>query len=183
MGSRKRTSTRIGAASTPMLVAALVVVAALGFSSRCAADPVPEPAPADPAVPTSVLGILGLPDLSPAYGPNILLGQNVVPSAPGVPIPVVAPSLNAFNDPYLLQQNTSPAAPGQGVDAPGLDQLEATSGRLDYLRELYGMYQDGALKGALLGQMPLGELPADPAPPNPASPNPASPATPGGAQG
>lgn len=165
-------------APTPMLACALAVVAALGFSSRSAADPVPEPAPADPAAPTSIaptsiLGILGLPDLSPTYGPNILLGQNVVPSPPGVPVPVLAPNLSAFNDPYLLQQNTSPAAPGQGVEAPGLDQLETTSGRLDYLRELYGMYQDGALKGALLGQMPLGELPVDTAPR----------ATPGVAQG
>lgn len=166
-----------------MPACALAVVAALGFSPCSAADPVAEPAPVDPPAPASIaptsiapasiLGILGLPDLSPAYGPNILLGQNVVPSAPGVPVPVIAPNLSAFNDPYLLQQNTSPAAPGQGVDAPGLDQLEATSGRLDYLRELYGMYQDGALKGALLGQMPPGELPIDTAPP----------ALPGGAQG
>lgn len=173
MSSAQRKSARTAMAPTPMLACALAVVAALGFSPRCAADPVPEPAPADPAAPTSILGVLGLPDLSPTYGPNILLGQNVVPSAPGAPVAVVAPNLSAFNDPYLLPQNTSPAAPGQSVDAPGLDQLEATSGRLDYLRELYGMYQDGALKGALLGQMPLGELPVDTAPP----------ATPGGAQG
>ena len=58
------------------------------------------------------------PDLSPTYGPNILLGQNVVPSAPGAPVAVVAPNLSAFNDPYLLPQNTSPAAPGRGRRRP-----------------------------------------------------------------
>lgn len=166
MSNARHTATRMAAASTPLLAGALAVVVALAFSPRSAADPIPEPAPADPAAPTSILGILGLPDLSPAYGPNILLGQNMIPSAPGGPGPVVAPNLSAFNDPYLLQQNTSPAAPGQGIDAPGLDQLEPTSGRLDYLRQLYGMYQDGALEGALLGQMPLGELPADTASPS-----------------
>lgn len=173
MSFEQRTSSRMAVASTSLVSGALAMVAALAFSSYAQADPAPEPAPADPTAPTSVLGILGLPDLSPAYGPNILLGQNVIPSAPGGSGPVAAPNLSAFNDPYLLQQNASPAAPGQGIDAPGLDQLEATSGRLDYLKQLYSMYQDGALKGAMLGQMPLGELPADPAPP----------ASPGGAQG
>lgn len=166
-----RTSAYLAASSAALLTSAFTAVAALAFSPYAHADP--EPAPADPTPPTSVLGILGLPDLSPADGPNILLGQNVIPSAPGGSGPVAAPNLSAFNDPYLLQQNTSPAAPGLGVDAPGLDRLEATSGRLDYLKQLYSMYEDGALKGSLLGQMPLGELPADAAPPS----------SPGGAQG
>lgn len=168
-----RTSTLAAVASTSLMSGALALIAALAFSSDARADPAPEPAPADPTTPVSILGILGLPDLSPADGPNILLGQNAIPSAPGGPGPLTSPNLSAFNDSYLLQQNTSPAAPGQGIDAPGLDQLEATSGRLDYLKQLYAMYQDGALKGSLLGQMPLGELPADPA----------TTASPGGAQG
>jgi len=168
-----RTSALVAVASTSLMSGTLALVAALAFSSCARADPTPEPAPADPTAPASVLGMLGLPDVPPAYGPNIMLGQNAIPSAPGGSVPVTAPSLSAFNDSYLLQQNTSPAAPGQGIDAPGLDQLEATSGRLDYLKQLYAMYQDGALKGSLLGQMPLGELPAEPVPP----------AAPGGAQG
>jgi hypothetical protein len=46
------------------------------------------------------VGPLGLPDLS-SYSPNLLLGQNVVPSAPGAVDPAVIPNLSAFNAGYL----------------------------------------------------------------------------------
>lgn len=161
MGTRHRSKARRGT-----ILAGLLAGAGLLISPFASADPVPpDPAPTDPAPsspslpsPPSVFGFLGLPDLPPAFGPNLILGQNLVPSAPGDAVPIAAPDLSAFNDQYLLAQNTRPAAPGEGIDAPGLDQLEPTSGRLDYLGRLYGMYQSGDLKGALLGQMPKDQL-------------------------
>jgi len=160
MGTEARLITHVVAALSTVLASAAATAAAVVFSPSVAADPTPAvPTSSDtPPSPPSVLGLLGLPDLSPAYGPNILLGQNAVPSAPGDAISVVAPDLNAFNDQYLLGQNTTPAAPGQGSTAPGLGELDPSSGRLDYLRQLYAMYQGGDLKGALLGQMPQDQL-------------------------
>lgn len=99
-------------------------------------------------------GLLGLPDLS-AYGPNLLLGQNPEPVAAGAPSGTPAiPNLSAFNPAYLLIQNQVPAAPGEGIAAPGLapDRDIPGTGRIDFLRRVYEMYQAGALKGSLLGQ-------------------------------
>jgi hypothetical protein len=102
---------------------------------------------------------LGLPDLS-AIGPALLLGQNVVPAAPGAPTAVTAPDLRAFNGDYLLPQNIAPAAPGQGVAADGVGPTpqDPGTGRLAFLRRLHGMYQDGGLAGAFLGQVPDEQL-------------------------
>lgn len=116
-------------------------------------------------------GPLGLPDLS-ASGPNLLLGQDTVPTAPGDPATAVVPNLNAFNPQYLLGQNVTPAAPGQGTPAPGLgpDQDIPGTGRIAFLRRLYEMYQAGALKGSLLGQQSPEEFAqeaGDSAPPPP----------------
>jgi len=198
MGIEKRLSARFVIAFTTKLAGVFALGAALALSPSAAADPAPVPAPeppADPAPPPSVLGLFGLPNVSPADGLNVLLGQNPVPSTPGSSATVVAPDLSAFNDQYLLPQNTSPAAPGQGTETPGLDQLESTSGRLDYLKLLYGMYQDGDLKGALLGQIPQDQL-GEPLPgtaPAPginippglgqAPPDPTPPVSPAGSQG
>ena len=103
---------------------------------------------------------MGLPDLA-AYAPGLLLGQNAVPSAPGTPASVTAPDLRAFNGDYLLPQNVAPAAPGQGVAADGFGpdagRTPAPVG-LAFLRRLHGMYQDGGLAGALLGQVPDEQL-------------------------
>lgn len=104
-------------------------------------------------------GPLGLPDLA-AYAPGLLLGQYAVPSAPGAPATVAAPDLRAFNGDYLLPQNVAPAAPGQGVPADGLGPTpqDSSTGRLAFLRRLHGMYQDGGLTGAFLGQVPDEQL-------------------------
>ena len=151
------------------------LTAAIGFTvtalmpiAPAAADPAPptEPAPPAPAefIPqqSSIrnplaqsgdqpTGPLGLPDLS-ALGPNILLGQTVAPA--GSPPGTVVPSLNPYNLQYLLGQNVIPAAPGEGTPAPGLapDQDIPGTGRIAFLRRIYGMYQAGDLKGSLLGQ-------------------------------
>lgn len=131
----------------------------------------PDPMVDDPAAPAAVAppsgigtalaqagapatGPLGLPDLS-SYAPGLLLGQNAVPSAPGTPAAVTAPNLNAFDSQYLLAQNTAPAAPGQGVADAGLGPTpeDPGTGRLAFLRRVHEMYQDGGLRGALLGQI------------------------------
>ena len=100
-------------------------------------------------------GPLGLPDLS-GYETNLILGQNPVPTAPGTPAPAALPSLSAFNPEYLLAQNQAPAAPGEGVPAPGIGPMpdDPGTGRIAFLRRLHEMYQNDALTGALLGQVP-----------------------------
>lgn len=104
-------------------------------------------------------GPLGLPDLS-AYAPSLVLGQNPVPAAPGATEAAVVPNLNAFNAAYLLPQNLTPAAPGQGALAPGIgpDPDSPSAGRIAFLRRLHEMYQEGALRGAFLGQVPKEQL-------------------------
>jgi len=104
-------------------------------------------------------GPLGIPDLS-AYAPNLVLGQNPVPAAPGTADPAVIPNLSAFNAGYLLPQNLKPAAPGQGTLAPGIgpDKDSPGSGRIAFLRRLHEMYQEGELTGAFLGQLPKDQL-------------------------
>ena len=164
MRSEQRRSARTAMAPTPMLACALAVVAALGF--RHAAPPIrcrsrlrqiPRPRPRSSAFWVSRT-------CRPPTGPNILLGQNVVPSAPGAPVAVVAPESQRIQRPPPAPLRTPHRPhPDRGVDAPDpTNWKRLRAGRL--LRELYGMYQDGALKGALLGQMPLGELPVDTAP-------------------
>ena len=83
-----------------------------------------------------------------------------MPSAPGAPATVAAPDLRAFNGDYLLPQNVDPAAPGQGVPADGFGPTpqDSGTGRLAFLRRLHGMYQDGGLTGAFLGQVPDEQL-------------------------
>ena len=156
-----------------------VAVSALVCSPPAGADPpAPDPTTVVPAPPptgyvpppsgigsalaqtdSAAAGPLGLPDLA-AYAPGLLLGQNAVPSAPGAPTAVTAPDLRAFNGDYLLPQNVAPAAPGQGVTADGLGPTpqDPSTGRLAFLRRLHGMYQDGGLAGALLGQVPDEQL-------------------------
>lgn len=157
------------------------VAAALAVAAPVAAAPAPEPTPEPPAPvalipPLAVIGTVmaqqgsapagpfGLPDLS-AHAPALLLGQNPEPAPPAAvgPAPAagaVLPSLSAFNPDYLLAQNLVPAAPGEGAPAPGLGPSPDSpgTGRLSFLGRLYEMYQDGYLKGALLGQMPADEF-------------------------
>ena len=156
-----------------------VAVAALVWSPLALADPpapdpvtvAPVPPPAGYVPPPSGIGSalaqsdstaagpLGLPDLA-AYSPGLLLGQNAVPAAPGTPASATAPDLRAFNGDYLLPQNIAPAAPGQGGAADGLGPTpqDPGTGRIAFLRRLHGMYQDGGLAGALLGQVPDEQL-------------------------
>lgn len=166
-------------------LAAGMAVGALALAASAAADPAPSPPPSPPApalpaaAPAEIVpgignvlaqtgdqpaGPLGLPDLS-AYGPNLLLGQTAQPALPGTPAATV-PDLRAFNPEYLLSQNSAPAAPGEGTPAAGLapnDDIDGT-GRIAFLRRIYEMYQDGALRGALLGQQPAAEFVGEPAP-------------------
>lgn len=169
-------------ASGPRAVIALCA-AALACAAPAAADPAtPVPPPPPPGfVPPGIGdvlaqrgsdqgGLLGMPDLS-AYGPNLLLGQNPVPAAPGAPAPAsVMPNLSAFNPEYMLAQSEMPAAPGEGAAAPGLgpDADNPGTGRIAFLRRIYEMYGTGALKGALLGQQTPAEFAEEsvaPAPP------------------
>ncbi len=134
-------------------------------------DPSAPPPPAEPTPPRSGIGSalaqngadpvgpLGLPDLS-SYAPGLLLGQHLVPSAPGSPTPVTAPDLSAFDGRYLLPQNVAPAAPGQGVTDVGIGPSadDPGTGRLAFLHRLHEMYSGGGLSGALLGQVPDDQL-------------------------
>lgn len=176
-------------AMTP--VTAALAVAAGAAPAAADTDPpptptiVPGPPPPAPAISgigsalgqsgSAPAGPLGLPDLT-GYTSNLILGQNPVPSAPGdvpataVPNPAI-PSLSAFNPGYLLPQNLEPAAPGEGTQAPGLganDDIPG-SGRIAFLRRIYEMYQEGSLRGALLGQQSPDEFAqqSDAAPPPP----------------
>ena len=160
----------------PALVAVLAVMAASPAAAEPPDEQPAEPSPA-PVAPTGFIppvasfgnilgqsgsdpaGPLGLPDLS-AYAPSLVLGQNPVPAAPGTADPAVIPNLSAFNADYLLAQNLTPAAPGTGAPAPGIgpDQDNPGTGRIAFLRRLNEMYQAGALRGGLLGQLPKEQL-------------------------
>lgn len=148
--------------------------------------PGPPPGPPPPAsilfplaqhgAPVSIGGLPAPPDLSGRTADEFVLAQAPVPSPPGDG-PAAAPSLNALNNQYLLPQNLVPSAPGEGEIfgvEPG--QENAASGRIDYLKRLYGTYREGGLKGGLLGQMPLEQVgkplsdnapPVEPAPVEP----------------
>jgi hypothetical protein len=156
------------------LLIAVAIGAALIGSPSAAADPAPgdPPPPVPDLLPPNAtvgtvlgqrgapsVGPLGLPDLS-AYAPGLLLGQNQVPSPPGAPNTVATPDLHAFNNQYLLPQNVTSAAPGQGEPAAGFGPTadQPGTGRLAFLRRLHAMYSDGALDGALLGQVPYEQL-------------------------
>lgn len=156
---------------------ALALAGALAFSASAAADP-PEEPPADPAAPTAPPGEVlpppstigttlaqngapggpgGLPDIS-AYGNALTLAQNPAPAAPGSAA-ATPPNLYAFNNQYLLPQNLKPSAPGQGEIfgvPPGEENGNTTF--LGYLKRLHSAYQQGGLKGGLLGQMPQEQL-------------------------
>ncbi|MFM9034069.1 MAG: hypothetical protein ACKOQ4_07235, partial [Mycobacterium sp.] len=146
------------------------------------AEPDPPPPPPNSGIGSALgqsgaapAGPFGLPDLS-AYTSTLILGQNPVPAAPGeAPAPAI-PDLSAFAPDYLLPQNLAPAAPGEGTPAPGLgaNQDLPGTGRIAFLRRIYEMYQNGALRGGLLGQQSPEEFgqeiaqPAGPVPPPPA---------------
>lgn len=166
------TGTRIWALGAAMTSALLSPAPALASPDEPAPPP---PAPAQLIPPPEELlpaigavmaqsgsqptGPLGLPDLS-GLGPNLILGQNPAPAAPGPTAPAAVPSLNAFSPEYLLGLNEEPAAPGEGTPAPGIGPTpqDPSTGRIAFLRRLREMYQDGALKGALLGQIPPEEF-------------------------
>jgi hypothetical protein len=159
--------------ASTLLCAAAVGAALIG--SPCAvADPAPgDPPPPSPALipPNATIGSVlaqsgapsagpvGLPDLS-GYAPGLLLGQNPVPLPPGPPNSVATPDLHAFNNQYLLPQNVAPSAPGQGEPDLGIGPTaeQPGTGRLAFLHRLHAMYSDGALDGALLGQVPYEQL-------------------------
>lgn len=104
--------------------------------------------------PVDALGTPALPDLNPQYA----LGQNPVPSAPGAP-PAAGPNLNAFNNGYWLQQNTVPSAPGEGVVVGVAPEEEnADLGRIDWLRQLHELRQNGSFANSFLGGRPLDAL-------------------------
>lgn len=164
------------------LTLGVALAAAVAVAAPCSAAPTTEPTPPPAPAPAGLLptlnavgnalaqdgsepaGPFGLPDLS-AYGPSLLLAQNSEPAPPGgpgpaaVPAPIV-PDLNAFNPDYLLPQTLTPAEPGEGTRAPGLGPSSDSpgTGRLSFLGRLYEMYQDGYLRGALLGQTPADEF-------------------------
>ena len=159
-----------------LALTAFVVVTAAPAVAAPVDDQPTDPSPA-PAAPTGFIppvasfgnilgqtgsdpaGPLGIPDLS-AYAPNLVLGQNPVPAAPGTADPAVIPNLSAFNAGYLLPQNLKPAAPGLGTLAPGIgpDKDNPSTGRIAFLRRLNEMYQVGGLTGAFLGQLPKDQL-------------------------
>ncbi len=138
----------------------------------------PLPGLGTPLGPTglSVLAQNGQPALSGALGAppidgldrNTILGQNVVPSAPGAG-PGVVPNLNVFNNAYGVQQCLVPSAPGKCEQfdvAPGEENADVS--RRQWLGRYVDMYRAGMLKGGLLGQMPqeqLGEALPGTAPP------------------
>lgn len=136
--------------------AALAVAAAIALAAQAGAEPPPQ-VPAVPTVP------------APLNQGELLLPQHAVPSPPGTE-PVARPNQNPLNNAYLLPQYADPSAPGQGqivgVD-PGEENADVS--KWQYLRRLWGSYQDGGLEGGLLGQRdqdadgrPLPELPAEP---------------------
>lgn len=164
-------------ASGLALTLGAALAAAVAVAAPCSAAPDTEPTPSPAPAPAGLLpaladvgnalaqdgsepaGPFGLPDLS-AYGPSLLLAQNREPAPPGVPGPAAVPDLNAFNPDYLLPQTLTPAEPGEGTRAPGLGPSSDSpgTGRLSFLGRLYEMYQDGYLRGALLGQTPADEF-------------------------
>jgi len=195
-----------------MMATGIIAGGALALSATAAADPppppidpaVPLPLPIDPAVPLPPPaqappppplrqplaqngqpggGPAGMPNMG-ALVPDLLLSQNATPAAPG-DAPAAPPPLDAMNNNYLLPQNAAPAAPGQGEVsglAPGAENSDASG--IEYLKRLHEAYQQGGLRGIMLGQMPNGHqgeplpaaglpqsvtgLPPDPLPPPPA---------------
>jgi hypothetical protein len=83
-----------------------------------------------------------------------VLGQNALPSAPGVG-PGAVPNLNAFNNAYGPQQCLAPSAPGKCEQfdvAPGEENADVP--KREWLGRYIDMYRAGMLKGGLLGQVP-----------------------------
>lgn len=151
---------------------------ALGVATAGAAEaepPPPPPVQPGPSIPLlgaplgpqgiSVLEQNGLPALDalgtpalPELNPQFVLGQNLVPSAPGGPLGA-GPNLNAFNNGYWLPQNEVPSAPGEGAVvgvAPG--EENADIGRIDWLRQLHEMHRNGNFEGAAFGRLPKEQL-------------------------
>jgi hypothetical protein len=180
-------SNRKKVAAAQLVAAGLVSFGtAVAFAATAAADdPPPPPGPVviDPAAPPppgptvpgmAPLGPAGLgvlaqngQDQNPAAlgAPPIVgldqttvLGQNAMPSAPGVN-PGTVPNLNVFNNQYGVQQCLTPSAPGKCEEfdvAPGDENSDVS--KREWLGRYIDMYRAGMLKGGLLGQMPQEQL-------------------------
>jgi hypothetical protein len=171
-----------GKLRTPVIGVLIAGALAAATVVPATAEPPPVPPPADPMLPPTgpvvpglgaplgpqgfsvlqqtglppvdALGTPALPDLDPRYA----LGQNPVPSAPGAP-PAPGPNPNAFNNGYWLQQNMEPSAPGDGTVvgvAPG--EENADIGRIEWLRQLHELRQNGSFANSFLGGRPLDAL-------------------------
>ncbi|MUM18401.1 hypothetical protein BI330_18455 [Mycobacterium sp. CBMA 623] len=164
------------------VAAALAAGVLLGSAATAAAEPEPvepgapapaaaplPPGPPAPPPPSQIGNPLaltgteqgpgGLPQNMQIVGNANLIGQNATPAAPGSNAPVVTPGTNALNNQYLLPQNLKPAEPGKGEMRgvqPGEENADISGG--DYLHRLWSDYQDGQLKGGLLGRRPKDEL-------------------------
>jgi hypothetical protein len=110
-----------------------------------------------------VAGMQKFPDTSGSTANEFVLAQNPVPQVPGgagaAPI-----NLNPLFNQYLLPQYETPSAPGRGPIkdlAPGEDGTVSNPGA--YITRLRSQFQEGQLKGGLLGQMPHDQL-AEPLP-------------------
>ena len=137
-----------------------------GPSSTTAEQPVAAAGPPPPSQIGNPLALAGteqgpggIPTNLSVTGDTTLLGQNTAPAAPTGNGPIITPGTNALNNQYLLPQNLKPAVPGKGEIyevAPGAENADVTGG--DYLKRLWHQYQDGDLKGGLLGRRPKEEL-------------------------
>ncbi|WP_234813796.1 hypothetical protein [Mycolicibacterium iranicum] len=161
-------------------IGSVLAAAAFATSGTVAAQPLtppPAPIPAPPAGPSlPLLGPLGPNGLAvlgqtgqPAAGsfgipsitgldPATVLGQNEVPSAPGVG-PGAPPNLNIFNNAYGIPQYLVPSAPGEGVIfdvAPGSENADVS--RREWFGRWIDMYRAGQLEGGMLGQRPQEQL-------------------------
>lgn len=157
----------------------LAICGVLGASGVAAADDPPPPPgpdapplllppqPVAPAPPASTIGMplaqdgidggpAGIPDLSRTVD-ALLLGQAPVPSAPNAVVGT-APSLNAFDNQYLVPINEVPSAPGEGTLYGVPEGEQAVPGFLAYLRRVHQAALDGRLRGGLLGQYPQWQL-------------------------
>lgn len=104
----------------------------------------------------AVPGALGAPQMN-GLDANSVLGQNLLPSAPG-PDPGIVPNLNVFNNAYGLPQNIVPSAPGEGQQfdvAPGQENADVS--KREWFGRFIDMQRDRRLYGGL-GQLPQEQL-------------------------
>ncbi len=162
--------------ASPLAIAALVANVATSSAVPQPEEPGPRSVTADQPAATAVppppsqignplalagaeQGPAGIPTSLSITGDTALIGQHIAPAAPGSNGPVIAPGPNALNNQYLLPQNLKPSAPGGGEIyevAPGGENADVAGA--DYLRRLWHQYQNGDLKGGLLGRRPKEEL-------------------------